>query len=91
MSPALRLVPFLIAVAAWAQQPYLNLDFETASRGMPWYWSTNSPGYQYDLDAADFQSGAQSLAFRVLLPAPTGLGSRFSSSPLSSLAANTCA
>lgn len=30
----------LLPLTAFAQQPYLNLDFETATRGRLWSWST---------------------------------------------------
>jgi len=64
MRPVTRLAPFLIAIAAWAQQPYLNLDFETATRGILWYWAIATPGYDYSVDTMEFQSGAQSLRIR---------------------------
>lgn len=45
-----------------AQQPYLNLDFETATRGQLWVWTIVSPsGYNYAADPLVFWSGSQSL------------------------------
>ncbi len=46
ISPVLAL---LFAVTAHAQ-PYLNLDFETATRGQPWGWSSGAAGYEFAID-----------------------------------------
>jgi erythromycin esterase-like protein len=73
MSWMIRLFPIWFAIAAQAQ-PYLNLDFETATRGQPWYWSTSSAGYEYAVDATDFQSGNQSFRIRNVNAPPNGLG-----------------
>ena len=69
----MRYLPFLLVVAASAQ-PYLNLDFETSSRGQPWYWFSNGTGYEFTLDTATFQSGSQSLHIRSASAPATGLG-----------------
>lgn len=41
--------------------PYLNLDFETATRGQPWSWITCCSGYELAFDTNFVVSGAQSL------------------------------
>ena len=46
------------------QRTYLNLDFETATRGRPWAWSTGGAAYDFALDTAAPNSGAQSLRIR---------------------------
>jgi erythromycin esterase len=53
-----------LAVSGAAQQPYLNLDFETATRGQLWCWSEYGPGYEFALDTSVKVSGAQSLRIR---------------------------
>jgi hypothetical protein len=52
---AVRVIPFLLVLSAEAQ-PYLNLDFETSSRGVLWYWSTSTSGYEYVLDTTQVKS-----------------------------------
>ncbi len=67
------LIPLVFAIAAHAQ-PYLNLDFETAARGRPLYWSAGSTGYEYTADSADFHSGNRSLRIRNVNAPASGLG-----------------
>jgi erythromycin esterase len=59
LCPILLLLPH-----AAAQQPYLNLDFETATRGMPWGWGYGGNGYEFALDTSVAYSGAQSFRIR---------------------------
>jgi len=68
-----RLLPLLVAAGVNAQ-PYLNLDFETSTRGMPWYWYTTGAGYSFALDSTTFESGVQSLHIQSVTAASTGLG-----------------
>ena len=57
----------LLSSTAAAQQPYLNLDFETATRGQPWSWSEGGgPNYEFALDTAVKYSGSQSLRIRYI-------------------------
>src|SRR5437879_7736041 len=67
------LIPFVLAIASHSQ-PYLNLDFETATRGRPWSWSIGSAGYEYTVDSADFHSGTRSLRIRNVNAPASGLG-----------------
>lgn len=58
---------FAVSAIGCFAQPYLNLDFETAARGLPWSWSTgDSVNFAYALDSSTFQAGAQSLRMRSL-------------------------
>jgi erythromycin esterase-like protein len=61
----------LYATAACAQ-PYLNLDFETATRGQLWNWSGCVSQYQCVPDSAIFESGVQSLRIDSQNAATTG-------------------
>jgi erythromycin esterase-like protein len=65
-----------------AAQPYLNLNFETATRGLLWYWYTVSPGYDYTIDTAEFQSGSQSLRVTNVSAASNGRGAAFEQFPV---------
>jgi erythromycin esterase len=49
---------------AAAQQAYLNLDFEAATRGQPWGWTYGGGTYQFGLDTAIANSGSQSFRIR---------------------------
>jgi erythromycin esterase len=62
-SPWLLLISFLLPRAA-AQQAYLNLDFETATRGQPWSWTYAGSSYVLGLDTSVAQAGAQSFRMR---------------------------
>jgi erythromycin esterase-like protein len=73
MSKVFRLIPFLFALGVQAQ-PYLNLDFETATRGQLWYWNAGAAGYTFTVDTTDFQSGQQSLRIQNVSAPATGLG-----------------
>ena len=67
-----RLLLGLLPLAALAQPPYLNLSFETNSRGFPWGWGSSSPGYEAAADAGTAHAGNQSLRIRwVNAPATT--------------------
>jgi erythromycin esterase len=59
LSPLLCLLPY-----AAAQQAHLNLDFETATRGIPWSWSYGGSAYDFALDTSVAFSGAQSFRIR---------------------------
>src|SRR5260221_14021596 len=67
------LIPLVFAIAAH-EQPYLNLDFETAARGRPLYRSAGSTGDEYTADSADFHSGNRSLRIRNVNAPPPPLG-----------------
>jgi erythromycin esterase len=54
----------LFAGLGVAQQPFLNLDFETSSRSQLWSWAAGASGYEYVPDGSVFFSGAQSLRIR---------------------------
>ena len=84
------LVPFWFAIAAQAQ-PYLNLDFETATRGRPWSWSVGSAGYEYTVDSSDFHPGNRSLRIQNVNAPPYGLALPPSSFQLNRCAANASA
>jgi erythromycin esterase len=62
-NPAILTLLFLLPHAA-AQQAYLNLDFETATRGQPWSWTYGGGTYQFGLDSLTANSGAQSFRVR---------------------------
>jgi len=81
MSILLRTAPFLFAFVLQAQ-PYLNLDFETASRGQLWYWSYGATGYQFSIDTTIFESGKQSLKIQNLSAPATSFGSGVQTIPL---------
>ena len=66
-----RTLLLLLLSGAAGTQPYLNLDFETSTRGQLWNWSSLSSYYEYAPDSTVFQSGAQSLRIRSL-SAPAG-------------------
>jgi len=73
----------LLACALVAQaQPYLNLDFETATRGRPRSWYQSGAGYDIQLDTKDVVSGKQSLRVRYVNAAPNVLGVVSQSFPL---------
>lgn len=73
MSKLLRLMPCLFAFSVQAQ-PYLNLDFETATRGQLWYWGTGGAGYQIAVDTTNFESGTQSLRIQNVNAPASGFG-----------------
>ncbi|MBZ5618737.1 MAG: erythromycin esterase family protein [Acidobacteriia bacterium] len=56
----------LLSLIAVAQEPYFNLDFETATRGQPWSWSGGGASYQIGVDTAVKYSGAESLRIRYI-------------------------
>jgi uncharacterized protein (TIGR03437 family) len=49
---------------------YLNLDFETTTRGELWDWSLYGPGYEIAADSSVAYSGQQSLRIRNLTAVP---------------------
>jgi erythromycin esterase len=61
-------------VACYGQQPYLNLDFETSTRGRARSWGAGGTGYEIAVDQTEFMSGAQSLRVRSFNPPTNGLG-----------------
>jgi erythromycin esterase len=50
-----------LAKSGVAQQTFLNLDFETATRGRVWCWDSTIPGYDIAADTSVAFSGNQSL------------------------------
>lgn len=59
---AVAFLTLSLAALGAAQQPYFNLDFETATAGRIWVWATyGAPAYQWSPDVAVFCSGKQSL------------------------------
>lgn len=80
MSSFFRLVPFLFAFGVQAQ-PYLNLDFETATRGQLWYWGTSGAGYQFVVDTTNFESGTQSLRIQNVSAPANGFGDAYQTIP----------
>jgi erythromycin esterase len=69
-----HLVLSLLFTAAAGAQPYLNLDFETSTRGRARNWSLGGAGYELTLDSATIQSGRQSLRIRFQTQVGTSLG-----------------
>jgi erythromycin esterase len=83
MIPLKRCLLLLAAiVACYAQQPYLNLDFETSTRGKARSWSAGGTGYEIAVDQTDFISGTQSLRIRSFNPPLNGLGTASQLVPL---------
>ncbi len=80
MSKVFRLVPFLFAFGVQAQ-PYLNLDFETATRGQPWYWGMSGTGYQFVVDTTNFESGTESLRIQNMSAPASGFGDAYQTIP----------
>jgi len=78
-----RLAIVFLACAFVAQaQPYLNLDFETATRGRLRTWYQGGTGYDIQLDASQAVSGKQCLRIRYVDAAPNVLGVVSQSFPL---------
>jgi len=73
-APALAMAMLALAVSGAAQQPYLNLDFETAVRGRPWAWCEYGNGYHRALDTSTKVSGAQSEMIQDLNATTLGSG-----------------
>ena len=71
MRPLILALLFTVAVGA---QPYLNLDFETATRNRARAWSLAGAGYELVLDTSTVQSGSQSLRIRFQFSVPNSLG-----------------
>lgn len=63
-----------VGLVAQNAAPYLNLDFETSTRGMPWYWNIGAAGFDFALDTSTFVAGTQSLRIQNVSASQNGLG-----------------
>jgi erythromycin esterase len=86
-APAVAFAMLALSGSGAAQTTFLNLDFETATRGQLWGWSAGGNGYEFAPDTSTAVSGSQSLRVRntggqspiyrtMFFPLPAVLGHR---------------